>query len=80
IGDPVNKKLKVRREKVLNTLLFLKIHHKKDLHTINPEDLDEAEKAFLYVRLGENEKAIKVLQSLKTKNGYFSSFQLYYMG
>ncbi|MCU5428907.1 AimR family lysis-lysogeny pheromone receptor [Bacillus cereus] len=80
IGNPVNKKLKVRREKVLNTLLFLRIHHKKELHTINLEDLDEAEKAFLYVRLGENEKAIKVLQSLKTKNGYLSSFQLYYMG
>ncbi|HDR7797795.1 TPA: hypothetical protein QCY03_001544 [Bacillus tropicus] len=80
IGNPVNKKLKVRREKVLNTLLFLRIHHKKELHTINLEDLDEAEKAFLYVRLGENEKAIKVLQSLKNRNGYLSSFQLYYMG
>lgn len=80
IGNPTNKKLEIRREKVLNTLLFLRIHHKKDLHTINFEDLDEAEKAFLYVRLGENEKAIKILQTLQDKNGYLSSFQLYYMG
>ncbi|MGG0209575.1 AimR family lysis-lysogeny pheromone receptor [Bacillus mycoides] len=80
IGDPANRKLEIRREKVLNTLLFLRIHHKKDLHTINLEDLDEAEKAFLYVRLGENEKAIKILQDLQDKNGYLSSFQLYYMG
>lgn len=80
IGNPANKKLEIRREKVLNTLLFLRIHHKKDLHTINFEDLDEAERAFLYVRLGENEKAIKILQNLKNNNGYLSSFQLYYMG
>ncbi|PEI49970.1 AimR family lysis-lysogeny pheromone receptor [Bacillus toyonensis] len=80
IGNPVNRKLEIRREKVLNTLLFLRIHHEKDLHTINPEDLDEAEKAFLYVKLGENEKAIKILQTLQNENGYLSSFQLYYMG
>ncbi|QWH63951.1 hypothetical protein EXW39_28025 (plasmid) [Bacillus mycoides] len=80
IGNPVNRKLEIRREKVLNTLLFLRIHHEKDLHTINPEDLDEAEKAFLYVKLGKNEKAIKILQALQNENGYLSSFQLYYMG
>ncbi|ACO28352.1 AimR family lysis-lysogeny pheromone receptor [Bacillus cereus] len=80
IGNPVNKKLEVRREKVLNTLLFLRIYHKKDLNTINLENLDDAEKAFLNVRLGENQKAIKILQELQDKNGYLSSFQLYYMG
>lgn len=80
IGNPVNRKLEIRREKVLNTLLFLRIHHEKDLHTINLEELDEAEKSFLYVKLGENEKAIKILQTLQNENGYLSSFQLYYMG
>ncbi|MDC7732355.1 AimR family lysis-lysogeny pheromone receptor [Bacillus thuringiensis] len=80
IGVPVNKKLEVRREKVLNTLLFLRIYHEKDLHTIKPENLDDAEKAFLYVKLGENQKAIKILQVLQNTNGYLSSFQLYYMG
>ncbi|SEG56372.1 hypothetical protein SAMN04487919_11324 [Bacillus sp. ok061] len=80
IGNPVNQKLEIRRGKVLNTLLFLKIYHEKDLHTISLEDLDEAEKAFLYIRLGENEKAIKILKALQDKNGYLSSFQLYYMG
>nr|WP_277818725.1 AimR family lysis-lysogeny pheromone receptor [Bacillus sp. TL12] len=80
IGDPVNKKLEIRRKKVLNTLSFLRIHHKKDLHTINPEELDKAEKAFLYVKLGENQKAIEILQALQNENGCLSSFQLYYMG
>ncbi|PGO73524.1 hypothetical protein CN980_18855 [Bacillus cereus] len=80
IGNPANRKLEIRREKVLNTLLFLKIYHEQDLHNINLEDLDEAEKAFLFVRLGENEKAIKILRNLQNENGYLSSFQLYYMG
>lgn len=80
IGNPVNKKLEIRRKKVLNTLLFLRIYHEKNLNAINPEDLDDAEKAFLNVRLGENQKAIKILQGLQNKNGYLSSFQLYYMG
>ncbi|HDX9682811.1 TPA: hypothetical protein ROY13_004400 [Bacillus cereus] len=80
IGNPPNKKLELRREKVLNTLLFLRIYHKRDLHTINFDDLDEAERAFLYIRLGENEKAIRILQTLKSNNGYLSSFQLYYFG
>ncbi|MED3396174.1 AimR family lysis-lysogeny pheromone receptor [Bacillus wiedmannii] len=80
IGVPMNKKLEVRREKVLNTLLFLRIYHKKDLYTINPKDLDDAEKAFLYIKLGENKKAIKILKDLQNANGYLSSFQLYYFG
>lgn len=80
IGVPMNKKLEVRREKVLNTLLFLRIYHEKDLYTINPKDLDDAEKAFLYVKLGENKKAIKILKALQNANGYLSSFQLYYFG
>jgi len=80
IGNPNNKKLEVRRDKVLNTLLFLKIYHNKDLNTIKMEELDDAEKAFLYVRLGDNQKAREILQDLQFKNGYLSSFQLYYMG
>lgn len=80
IGEPMNKKLEKRRDKVLNTLLFLKIFHGKDLHTINVDDLDPAEKAFLYIKLGMNTKAIKILKELEKKNGFLSNFQLYYMG
>ncbi|PFW60805.1 AimR family lysis-lysogeny pheromone receptor [Bacillus sp. AFS075034] len=80
IGEPVNKKLEKRRDKVLNTILFLKIFHGKDLHTINVDDLDPAEKAFLYIKLGMNTEAIKILKDLETRNGFLSNFQLYYMG
>ncbi|MHB0798244.1 AimR family lysis-lysogeny pheromone receptor [Bacillus thuringiensis] len=81
LGECGNKKLKIRKKKILNTLLFIKIYHNVDLHTINPEDIkDLAERAFLYIKLGKIDKAIALLKELEQKNGYQSSFQLYYMG
>ncbi|CCW09023.1 AimR family lysis-lysogeny pheromone receptor [Bacillus sp. GeD10] len=81
LGECGNKKLKIRKKKILNTLLFIKIYHNVDLYTINPEDIkDLAERAFLYIKLGKIDKAIALLKELEQKNGYLSSFQLYYMG
>ncbi|MDR4987133.1 AimR family lysis-lysogeny pheromone receptor [Bacillus cereus] len=78
IGVPVNKKLEIRRNKVLNTLLFLKILHNRDLENVHPQD--PAEKAFLLTKLGRKLEAIQILEELKQKNNGLSSFQLYYMG
>ncbi|MCQ6337542.1 AimR family lysis-lysogeny pheromone receptor [Bacillus cereus] len=80
IGVPANKKLEKRRNKILNVLLFLKIYHGKELDTINRTELDLAELAFFYIRIGKKEEAIEILRGLKKQNGYLSSFQLYYMG
>ncbi|MDY8165791.1 AimR family lysis-lysogeny pheromone receptor [Bacillus thuringiensis] len=80
IGEPTNKKLKKRIKKILNVLLFLKIHHGKELDTIDRMKLDLAELAFFYIRIGKKEEAIQILRGLKKQNGYLSSFQLYYMG
>ncbi|WP_263480668.1 AimR family lysis-lysogeny pheromone receptor [Bacillus thuringiensis] len=80
IGEPTNKKLKKRIKKILNVLLFLKIHQGKELDTINRMKLDLAELAFFYIRIGKKEEAIQILRGLKKQNGYLSSFQLYYMG
>ncbi|MED2753642.1 AimR family lysis-lysogeny pheromone receptor [Bacillus thuringiensis] len=81
LGECSNKKFKIRRKKILNTLLFIKIYHNVDLYTINPEDIkDLAERAFLYIKLGKLDIAISLLKELEQKNGYLSSFQLYYMG
>ncbi|MBY0597737.1 AimR family lysis-lysogeny pheromone receptor [Bacillus bingmayongensis] len=80
IGEPTNKKLKTRKNKILNVLLFLKIHHGKELDTIDRTKLDLAELAFFYIRIGKKEEAIEILRGLKKQNGYLSSFQLYYMG
>ncbi len=81
LGECNNKKFKIRKKKILNTLLFIKIYHNIDLHTIDPEDIkDLAERAFLYIKLGKIDLAIALLKELEQKNGYLSSFQLYYMG
>ncbi|OUB04469.1 hypothetical protein BK704_19545 [[Bacillus thuringiensis] serovar konkukian] len=80
IGEPTNKKLETRRNKILNVLLFLKIHHGKELDTIDRTKLDLAELAFFYIRIGKKEEAIEILRGLKKQNGFLSSFQLYYMG
>lgn len=77
---PTNEKLKLRRKKVLNVLLFLKLYHKCELDTINPKDLDLAELAFLKINLNEVDEAIKILKGLEEENGFLSGFQLYYMG
>ncbi|KXY75832.1 AimR family lysis-lysogeny pheromone receptor [Bacillus sp. FSL W7-1294] len=80
IGVPVNKKFEIRRNKILNVLLFLKIHHGKELDSIDRTKLDLAELAFFYIRIEKKEEAIEILRALKKQNGYLSSFQLYYMG
>ncbi|HDR4450925.1 AimR family lysis-lysogeny pheromone receptor [Bacillus cereus] len=80
IGVPVNKKFKIRRNKILNVLLFLKIHHGKDLDSIDRTKLDLAELAFFYIKIGKKEEALEILRGLEKQNGSLSAFQLYYMG
>jgi len=80
LGNPTNKKLKIRKERILNVLLFLKIYHGKDLDTIDRTKLDLAELAFFYIKTGKKGEALEILRGLKRQNGYLSSFQLYYMG
>ncbi|HFJ9381226.1 TPA: AimR family lysis-lysogeny pheromone receptor [Bacillus paranthracis] len=80
IGVPVNKKFEIRRNKILNVLLFLKIHHGKDLDSIDRTKLDLAELAFFYIKIGKKEEALEILRGLEKQNGSLSAFQLYYMG
>lgn len=80
IGVPANKKFKIRRNKILNVLLFLKIHHGKDLDSIDRTKLDLAELAFFYIKIGKKEEALEILRGLEKQNGSLSAFQLYYMG
>lgn len=80
IGVPVNKKFKIRKNKILNVLLFLKIHHGKDLDSIDRTKLDLAELAFFYIKIGKKEEALEILRGLEKQNGSLSAFQLYYMG
>jgi tetratricopeptide (TPR) repeat protein len=80
LGEPTNKKLKTRRNRILNVLLFLKIHHGKELDTIDRTKLDLAELAYFYIKTEKNEEAIEILKGLEKQNGRLSAFQLYYLG
>ncbi|HDR4368833.1 TPA: hypothetical protein QCP64_005342 [Bacillus cereus] len=73
----LNARMSLRNDMMINTIEFLKIKWKVDLNNVHPIHL--AEKAYLEIQLGNNEKAIQMLKSLEEANGELSAFQLYYM-
>ncbi|OOR23203.1 AimR family lysis-lysogeny pheromone receptor [Bacillus wiedmannii] len=73
----LNARMSLRNDMMINTIEFLKIKWKADLNNVHPIHL--AEKAYLEIQLGNNEKAIQMLKSLEEANGELSAFQLYYM-
>lgn len=78
LGDTFNPGLKVKKQLIEHTLVFLKIHHLKDIESIH-EEIHPAEKAYLYIKQGDKESAIEILKELERKKG-LSAFQLCYMG
>ncbi|MGE6313449.1 AimR family lysis-lysogeny pheromone receptor [Bacillus cereus] len=73
-GDQMMK----RKNMILNTIDFLKIHWKVDLNNINPKD--EVEKAYLEIQKGNVKKAISILEDVLRANGKLSAFGLTYLG
>ncbi|MCC2414008.1 AimR family lysis-lysogeny pheromone receptor [Bacillus sp. FSL W8-0519] len=73
-GDQMMK----RKNMILNTIDFLKIHWKIDLDNINPKD--EVEKAYLEIQKGNCEKAISILEDVIKDKGKLSAFGLTYLG
>lgn len=73
----LNARMSLRYDMMINTIEFLKIKWRVDLNNVHPIHL--AEKAYLEIQLGNNEKAIQMLESLEEVNGELSAFQLYYM-
>ncbi|MEH7458477.1 AimR family lysis-lysogeny pheromone receptor, partial [Bacillus sp. JJ1127] len=63
---------------MLDTIMFLKIHHEIDLKKIKP--CNAAENAYLQIKLGNKKTAIAILEDLQKENGFLSSYQLYYLG
>ncbi|PEU05244.1 hypothetical protein CN527_02255 [Bacillus cereus] len=73
-----NKQMQMRRTMILNTIEFLKIHHKVDLENVHP--LHPAEQAYLEIQKENNDLAIEILLKLKEQNGELTAFQIYYLG
>lgn len=78
LGDAFNPGLRVKRKLIEYTLMFLKIHHSKDVESIDI-GMHPAEKAYLYIKQGDKISAIEILEELE-KNKGLSAFQLCYMG
>lgn len=78
LGETFNPGLKVKRQLIEYTLMFLKIHHSKDVEGIDVE-MHPAEKAYLLIKQGDKKAAAEILEELE-KNKGLSAFQLCYMG
>ncbi|MET3203146.1 UNVERIFIED_ORG: tetratricopeptide (TPR) repeat protein [Bacillus proteolyticus] len=73
----LNARMSLRNDMMVNTIEFLKIMWKVSLNNVHPIHI--AEKAYLEIQLGDNGKAIRMLERLKDENGELSAFQLYYL-
>ncbi|RWS41524.1 hypothetical protein EKA14_19725 [Bacillus mycoides] len=78
IDNGPGKQMQKRKNMILNTIDFLKIYWKVDLHEIDP--IDDVEKAYLEIQKGNNEKAIKILEDILKEKGKLSAFGLTYLG
>ena len=76
-NGPGNQMIK-RKNMILNTVDFLKIHWKVDLNDIQPKD--EVEKAYLEIQKGNAQKAIVILENVLKDKGKLGAFGLTYLG
>lgn len=60
-------------------LNFLKIYHNRDLDTITG-DLAKEEQAFLEIRKGNNNEAVRILKEIEIENGSLGEFSTFYLG
>lgn len=78
LKDNINPEILKKKQAILKTVQFLKIYHKRDLDTLGI--MEDGERAFYEVRIGNIERAIEILKSIEKRNGGLSSFQLVYLG
>lgn len=76
IGD---KDIERKKKRIQNTIIFLKIHHYRDIQDVYP-GLDKDGHVYLELRKGNKEKAEKYLLEIEKENGSLNEFQTCYMG
>ncbi|WP_369689185.1 AimR family lysis-lysogeny pheromone receptor [Bacillus sp. AFS075034] len=74
-----NEDIKRKRQKINSTLIFLKIHHFRDIHTL-PDVLDKDDQAYLEFKRENYHDAVKILLEMEKENGSLNEFQTCYMG
>ncbi|MED1640055.1 AimR family lysis-lysogeny pheromone receptor [Bacillus thuringiensis] len=78
LNDNINPEIVKKRKAIIKTIQFLKIYHNRDLDTLGV--MEDGERAFYEIRMGNFDRAVKILMSIKNKNGELSSFELVYLG
>lgn len=74
-----NEDIKRKIQRVNNTLIFLKIHHYRDIQDVY-SGLDKDGHVYLELRKGNKEKAEMYLLEIEKENGSLNEFQTCYMG
>lgn len=74
-----DKDIQRKKERVKSTIIFLKIHHSRDLNAL-PLELDDDDQAYLEIQLGNNEKAESILRKMEKEKGSLNEFQTCYLG
>lgn len=74
-----NNEAKRKIHRIQATLNFLKIYHNRDLDTLMGV-LDKEEQAFLEIRRGNNEEAIRILKEIEIENNGLGEFSTFYLG
>ncbi|MBO1583002.1 AimR family lysis-lysogeny pheromone receptor [Bacillus sp. XF8] len=78
LEDNVNPEMEKKKNAIIKTIQFLKIYHNRDLNTLGV--MDDGERAFFEIRIGNLEAAIEILSNIEIKNRGLSSFELVYLG
>lgn len=78
LNDNVNPEIEKKKKAIVKTVQFLKIYHNRDLDTLGI--MEDGERAFFEIRMGNLETAIEILMNIEKKNESLSSFELVYLG
>ena len=78
IGDSKTNGIERKRKMVQHTLSFLKIHHDKEISSLDV--VHSGELAYLRIKQGKKMEARKLLDQLKEKNGRLTDIQTAYLG
>ncbi|MGH1048427.1 AimR family lysis-lysogeny pheromone receptor [Bacillus mycoides] len=73
------KDIERKKEKIKNTIIFLKIHHYRDIQDVY-SGLDKDGHVYLELQKGNKEKAEMYLLEIEKENGSLNEFQTCYMG
>ncbi|MBG9840819.1 MULTISPECIES: AimR family lysis-lysogeny pheromone receptor [Bacillus cereus group] len=69
--------IQARKNMFLNTIDFLKIYWKVDLHSIKP--ITKSESAYLEIQKGNFEKALIILMEILDENGKLDAYETFYL-